>query len=102
MWSELQAIELFHLVFVAHFGRRVAKALFAIKGGCNLRFFCRSIRFSQDIDFDIRTMARATLENNVDSLLKSTVFVQTLRTKQLEIEHVTSAKQTDTTQRWEI
>jgi predicted nucleotidyltransferase component of viral defense system len=102
MWSELQAIELFHLVFVAHFGRRVDKALFAIKGGCNLRFFCRSIRFSQDIDFDIRTMARATLENNVDSLLKSTVFVQTLRTKQLEIEHVTSAKQTDTTLRWKI
>ena len=31
MWSEGQAIELFHLIFVAHLGRRVDKALFAIK-----------------------------------------------------------------------
>jgi predicted nucleotidyltransferase component of viral defense system len=102
MRSERQTIELFHLVFVAHLGRRVDKALFAIKGGCNLRFFCRSIRYSEDIDFDIRTMARATLENNVDAIMRSTAFAQALRTKQIEIEHVTSAKQTDTTQRWKI
>jgi predicted nucleotidyltransferase component of viral defense system len=102
MWSERQAIELFHLVFVAHLGRRVDKALFAIKGGCNLRFFCKSIRYSQDIDFDIRTMAKATLENNVNTILQSPAFAQALRAKQIEVEHVTSAKQTDTTQRWKI
>jgi predicted nucleotidyltransferase component of viral defense system len=102
MWSECQAIELFHLVFVAHLGRRVDKALFAIKGGCNLRFFCHSIRYSEDIDFDIRTMAKATLANNVETLLQSAPFAQALRTKQIEVEHVTSAKQTDTTQRWKI
>lgn len=50
MWTERQAIEVFHLIFVAHLGRRVDKALFAIKGGCNLRFFCRSIRYSEDIE----------------------------------------------------
>ena len=102
MWSERQAIELFHLVFVAHLGRRVDKALFAIKGGCNLRFFCRSIRYSEDIDFDIRTMAKATLTNNVDTLLRSNPFAQALRTKQIEVDYVTSIKQTDTTQRWKI
>jgi predicted nucleotidyltransferase component of viral defense system len=102
MWSNRQAIELFHLIFVAHLGRRVDKSLFAIKGGCNLRFYCRSIRYSEDIDFDIRTMAKATLENNVDTILKSIAFTQELRAKQMEIEHVTSAKQTDTTQRWKI
>jgi len=102
MWSERQAIELFHLGFVAHLGRRVDKALFAIKGGCNLRFYCRSIRYSEDIDFDIRTMATATLANNVDSILASSAFAQALRAKQIEVEHVTSAKQTDTTQRWKI
>jgi len=78
MWSERQAIELFHLVFVAHLGRRVDKALFAIKGGCNLRFYCRSIRYSEDIDFDIRTMAKATLANNVDTILASPAFNQAL------------------------
>jgi len=102
MWSDRQAIELFHLIFVALLGRRVDKALFAIKGGCNLRFFCRSMRYSEDIGFDIRTMATATLANNVDTILASPAFGQALRTKHIEIEHVASAKQTDTTQRWKI
>jgi predicted nucleotidyltransferase component of viral defense system len=102
MWTERQVIEIFHLVFVAHLGRRVDKALFAIKGGCNLRFFCRSIRYSEDIDFDIQTMATGTLANNVDTILASPAFTQTLRVKQIEVEHVTSAKQTDTTQRWKV
>jgi predicted nucleotidyltransferase component of viral defense system len=102
MWSERQAIELFHLIFVAHLGRRVDKALFAIKGGCNLRFYCRSIRYSEDIDFDIRTMAPATLAGNVDTILASPAFALALGAKQLEVERVTKAKQTDTTQRWKL
>src|SRR5665213_2054294 len=100
MWTGREAIEVFHLIFVAHLGRRVDKALFAIKGGCNLRFFCRSIRYSEDIDFDIRTMAPGTLANNVATILASLAFKQVLGVKQIEIEHVTAAKQTDTTQRW--
>ncbi len=102
MWSNRQAVELFHLVFVAHLGRRVDKALFAIKGGGNLRFYFHSIRYSEDIDFDIRTMATATLEKNVGTILKAPAFVQNLRTKQIEIEHVSAPKQTGTTQRWKI
>jgi len=102
MWSERQAIELFHLMFVAHLGRRVDKALFAIKGGGNLRFFCRSIRYSEDLAFDFRTMATATLTKNVDTILASTAFAQSLRVKAIDIEHVKAAKQTDTTQRWKV
>jgi predicted nucleotidyltransferase component of viral defense system len=102
MLSERQTIEVFHLIFVAHLGRRVDKALFAIKGGCNLRFFCRSVRYSEDIDFDIRTMATTTLANNVDTILASPAFKQALGAKQIEVEHATSAKQTDTTQRWKV
>lgn len=102
MWSERQAIELFHLVFVVHLGRRVDKALFAIKGGSNLRFYCKSIRYSEDIDFDIRTMAPATLENNVNTILDSATLATELKAKQITIEHVTSAKQSGTTQRWKL
>jgi predicted nucleotidyltransferase component of viral defense system len=102
MWTERQAIELFHVVFVAHLGRRVDKALFAVKGGCNLRFFFKSIRYSEDIDFDVRTIAKATLANNVDAVLGSPALLRELGTKNLEVEHVTSAKQTDTTQRWKV
>jgi predicted nucleotidyltransferase component of viral defense system len=102
MWSERQTIEIFHLLFIAHLGRRVDKALFAIKGGCNLRFFCRSFRYSEDIDLDIRTVAQATLTKNVDTVLESTPFVQALRAKQIDIEHAAAPKQTATTQRWKV
>jgi hypothetical protein len=102
MWTDRQAIEIFHLQFVAHLGRRVDKALYAIKGGCNLRFFCRSVRYSEDIDFDVQTMAKATLKGNVDKVLESAPLAQTLRAKQIEIAHVNPVKQTETTQRWKI
>ena len=102
MWNERQAIEIFHLLFVAQFGRRVDKARFVIKGGCNLRFFCRSIRYSADIDFDVHGMEAFTLRENVDTVLGSPAMKQALRAKQMEIEHVTAAKQTDTTQRWKM
>lgn len=102
MWSDRQAIEIFHLVFMAHLGRRVDKALYALKGGCNLRFYGKSIRYSEDIDFDVRTMARKTLEGNVDTILGSPALSMELRAKQITIDRVTSAKQTDTTQRWKL
>jgi predicted nucleotidyltransferase component of viral defense system len=100
--TDRRAIELFHLIFVIHLGRRVDKALFAIKGGCNLRFYFHSVRYSEDIDFDIRTMAKTTLEGNVNTILKSTAIAQHLSLRQMEIDHVTAAKQTDTTQRWKV
>lgn len=102
MWSDRQAIELFHLIFVLHLGRRVDKALFVIKGGCNLRFYCKSIRYSEDIDFDIRTMAPTTLTNNVNTILASAALALELRARQIVIEHVTPAKQSETTQRWKL
>jgi predicted nucleotidyltransferase component of viral defense system len=56
MWNERQTIEIFHLLFLRAFGARVDKSLFALKGGCNLRFFFKSVRYSEDMDLDIRTM----------------------------------------------
>jgi hypothetical protein len=102
MWTDRQAIELFHLIFVLHLGRRVDKALFVIKGGCNLRFYCKSIRYSEDIDFDIRTMAPTTLANNVNTILASPALALELRARQIVIEHITPAKQSETTQRWKL
>jgi hypothetical protein len=39
MWSPREAVEIFHLLFLQAFGLRVDKALYALKGGGNLRFF---------------------------------------------------------------
>jgi len=102
MWTERQAIEIFHLHFLRSFGARVDKSLFALKGGCNLRFFHRSIRYSEDMDLDIRTMATGTLRSNVDGVLEATAFRHSLRAQQLEVTDVTAPKQTQTTQRWKI
>lgn len=102
MWTERQAIEVFHLLFLRSFSSRVDKALFALKGGCNLRFYHRSIRYSEDLGLDIRTMATGTLRANVETVLEATPFRQSLRAQQLEVIEVTSPKQTQTVQRWKI
>jgi len=102
MWTDRQAIEIFHLHFLRAFGARVDKALFALKGGGNLRFFHRSIRYSEDMDIDIATMATGTLRSNVDAVLESDSFQRSLRAQQLEMGQVSAPKQTQTTQRWKI
>jgi predicted nucleotidyltransferase component of viral defense system len=102
MWTERQAIEIFHLLFLRAFGARVDKALFALKGGCNLRFFLKSIRYSEDMDLDIQTMAVGTLQNNVNRLLAEPAFLRGLRAQGLEVVKASQPKQTETTQRWKL
>src|SRR5262245_33232563 len=102
MWNARQAIEIFHLLFLRAFGARVDKALFALKGGCNLRFFLKSIRYSEDMDLDIRTMSPATLRNNVERLIGSPQFLQALYAQQIGIRRASAPKQTDATQRWKL
>jgi predicted nucleotidyltransferase component of viral defense system len=102
MWNAHQAIEIFHLLFLRAFGARVDKALFCLKGGCNLRFFLKSIRYSEDMDLDIQTMAVGTLRSNVNRLLVEPAFVQGLRTQGIELVKTAQPKQTQTTQRWKL
>lgn len=102
MWTERQAIEIFHLLFLRGFSARVDKALFVLKGGCNLRFYHRSVRYSEDMDLDIRTMAQGTLRSNVETVLGANSFRQALRAQQLEVGEFSAPKQTQTTQRWKV
>jgi predicted nucleotidyltransferase component of viral defense system len=102
MWNDRQTIEIFHLLFLRAFGARVDKSLFALKGGCNLRFFLKSIRYSEDMDLDIHTMAVGTLRNNVNHVLDAQSFAQPLRAQGIEIARTSLPKQTDTTQRWKL
>jgi predicted nucleotidyltransferase component of viral defense system len=61
-----------------------------------------SIRYSQDIDFDVQTVRVATLQKTVNTILESPGLSMLLRTNSLEISQVSEPKQTDTTQRWKI
>jgi predicted nucleotidyltransferase component of viral defense system len=101
--SARQTVELFHLVFLrALAARGEDKSLYALKGGCNLRFFLGSIRYSEDVDIDASRVAKGTLKNKVDRLLKAPTVVSPLKAHGIEIVEVSAPKQTDTTQRWKI
>ncbi|HPK68679.1 MAG TPA: hypothetical protein PKY11_02195, partial [Kiritimatiellia bacterium] len=51
--SPQATVELFHLILLDLLGRKTDRKLYALKGGCNLRFFLKSIRYSEDMDIDV-------------------------------------------------
>lgn len=100
--GNIHVVEKFHLLFLAQLGAQIDKKLYALKGGCNLRFFWKSIRYSQDLDFDAHTIARETLRKKVNLILGASGFRRILRSSKLELTRISQAKQTDTTQRWKV
>lgn len=95
-------VEPFHLLFLAQLGRRLDKTLYVLKGGCNLRFFHRSLRYSEDMDLDVGDVDTHVLRDKVRSIFESRPFAQILEARGIEIDHVTEHKQTSTTQRWKL
>ena len=95
-----QAIEAFHLTFLAHLSTAPNKAV--IKGGQNLRLFFESVRHSDDLDMDVSVTSKETLKKKVDKILASPRFRKALLLYGIEIEQVSTPKQTDTTQRWKM
>ena len=95
-------VEQFHLLFLAQLTRRVKPALFVLKGGCNLRFFHQSIRYSEDMDLDLGEIGAGAFRDKVRELLASRPFAQILEARGIAIERVSEPKQTDTTQRWKL
>lgn len=100
--TPVQQVEVFHLLFLDQLGRRIHKHLYAVKGGCNLRFFLKSIRYSQDLDLDIHMIRKETVMNNVSKIITSHPFKLLLEHAGIEIDAVTMPKQTDMTQRWKL
>lgn len=101
-YNPRQSVELFHLLFLHQLGRKVDKKLYALKGGCNMRFYFKSIRYSEDMDIDIQIINKDTLFKNVNKLLSSVPFNNILQSQGVEILNISSPKQTPTTQRWKI
>ncbi len=95
-------IELFHLMFLRQFSVQIDANLYAIKGGCNLRFFFDSVRYSEDLDLDVCTIQKQTLENKVNKILTSLSLLKLLQGYGITRINVSSPKQTQTTQRWKI
>ena len=97
-----QYVELFHLLFLAQIGRKLDKRLYALKEGCNMRFFFNSPRYSDDIDLDLQSITSDVLRKKVNRILNSKPFRDILKVRDIEIEHITEHKQTETTQRWKL
>ncbi len=97
-----QCVELFHLLFLDHLGRKLDKRFYCLKGGCNMRFFFRSCRYSEDIDLDAGDIPKHKLENTVNGILGSGPFARGLEVSGIAIERVAAPKQTETTQRWKM
>lgn len=102
IYTPRQCVELFHLLFIDQLGRKLDKKFYALKGGCNMRFFFKSPRYSEDIDIDVQSIAVAFLREKVNNILNSKPFRDILQVKDIEIEHITEHKQTETTQRWKL
>jgi hypothetical protein len=75
---------------------------YVVKGGCNLRFWLGSVRYSEDIDLDVSVTAPATLRRKMDKLLGGAPLGVALRAAGASIDSVSAPKQTETTQRWKV
>lgn len=101
-YNARQCVELFHLLFLAQLGRKLDKKLYALKGGCNMRFYFKSIRYSEDMDIDIQITNKDTLLKNINQIFSSMPFRHILQAQGIEIVGISTPKQTPTTQRWKI
>jgi predicted nucleotidyltransferase component of viral defense system len=105
IFSHLQLREIFHLEFLRRLGGKLDSKMFAVKGGANLRFFFQSIRYSEDLDLDVRALAVERLKDIVLGILRSPAFGDHLKPFGIEEAHppdIARAKQTETTQRFKI
>ena len=102
MISDRQAVELFHLHFVRLLCSGPSKGSFAIRGGCNLRFFFESVRYSEDMDLDVAGLPVHALKEKVSAVLSGPALSLALRSRGITMTSVGAPKQTETTQRWKI
>src|SRR5437879_12806370 len=102
MLSDHQAVEVFHLHFIRLLCSGPDKDRFAIEGGCNLRFFFESVRYSADIDLDVARTPVHTLKEKVGKILEGPALLLPLKSRGISVHEVSAPKQTATTQRWKI
>jgi predicted nucleotidyltransferase component of viral defense system len=97
-----ELVEVFHLHFLRQLTAGRGKDAYVVKGGCNLRFFFGSIRYSEYLDLDVAGPSVADLRERVDGILRSRVLRETLEGLGVELVRASAPKQTETTQRWKM
>ncbi|MGO9829735.1 MAG: nucleotidyl transferase AbiEii/AbiGii toxin family protein [Myxococcaceae bacterium] len=100
--TDRQAVELFQLHALRILATGPDLKRLALKGGCNLRFFFGSERYSEDMDLDTFGISRHVLKAKVDRILAGGQLRLALRSRGIEVLTVSAPKQTETTQRWKL
>ncbi|MCD6413650.1 MAG: nucleotidyl transferase AbiEii/AbiGii toxin family protein [Elusimicrobia bacterium] len=105
IYDQLQIREIFHLEFLRFFFRKMRIKFFSIKGGSNLRFFFRSVRYSEDMDIDVSGVSVSVLKDSVLKVLQMPSFqnsIEQFGIERIVLPDMTKAKQTQTTQRFKL
>lgn len=98
-------IEAFHLAFLRALLRGIPSTKLAVKGGCNIRFFFGSPRYSEDIGLDVAGIPVFELRDKVVRILQGGALSSTLRplgVERLVPPDMARAKQTETVQRFKL
>lgn len=105
IYNQLQLREVFHLEFLRRFSRKVKAKSYAVKGGANLRFFFNSIRYSEDMDMDLKGVNVSLIKDTIMDMLENADFRNNLKSYGIEDvipPDISRAKQTETTQRFKV
>ena len=105
LYTSLQAREIFHLEFLRWLSRKLDSERYCLKGGVNLRFFFKSIRYSEDMDIDVIGARVDTIKKAVMDILAARGFSDNLKSFGIEKvvpPDIIKAKQTETTHRFKI
>lgn len=97
--------EVFHLLFLRFLAVKLRADMYALKGGVNLRFFFGSLRYSEDMDLDVRTVEPFKLKDIAMEIISSKSLSSMLRSFNIEKvvpPDMARAKQTETTQRFKV
>jgi len=105
MYSQLQFREIFHIEFLRYLAADMPLGLWALKGGINLRLFFKGIRYSEDMDLDIKELPVESVKKRVMRILASPSFRENLKTygiAEIKPPDIIKAKQTSATQRFKV
>lgn len=105
IYNPFQIREVFHLEFLRWFARKMEANRYALKGGANLRFFYKSVRYSADMDIDITGVRVEKVKKIVMEILSARGLADNLKffgIERIVAPDLTKAKQTETTQRFKI
>ena len=105
IYNDLQIREIFHLEFLRRFARKTKGELYAVKGGANFRFFFKSVRYSEDMDIDVKGVRVDVVKDAVMNILEAADFRNALKSYGVDNvmpPNMSRAKQTETTQRFKI